>query len=442
MTTHMPPMDNSGSSFMTRLRNAGIEPGDSEDLRQQKSLLVFMSGLVSLASVLWLMIYGWMGPNLSSSLPFGLQVLVAFNLWVYIQFRNFDLFRISQIGLLLFFPFVAQWALGDFVSASGLILWGLLAPICALLCMGVRESLPWFFAYVVLTLMTGASDYLLADMVPVTLTTHTTISRQTSVVFFALNFVTLSTLVYLLLRFALLDRAKARASLEEAHTKLAAEQERSERLLLNILPAPIAHRLRASDATIADGFAEVSVMFADIVNFTGLAADMEADQVFAMLNRVFSSFDELAERHGLEKIKTIGDAYMVAGGLSDELPDACCAVAELALDMHEWLRRDQTTRGEPLHVRIGIGTGPVVAGVVGKKKFIYDLWGDTVNLASRITDEGLPDGIQCDRASYELLKGRFTFEAPVILSLKGKGKVEVWRLSGRIASSSAARQTS
>jgi len=423
-------------SFIARLRNAGIEPGDSEDLRQQKSLLVFMSGLVSLASVLWLMIYGWLGPNLSSSLPFGLQVLVAFNLWVYIQFRNFDLFRISQIGLLLFFPFVAQWALGDFVSASGLILWGLLAPICALLCMGVRESLPWFFAYVILTLMTGTFDYLLADVTPAI---NTSISRRTSVVFFALNFVTLSTLVYLLLRFALIDRAKARSALEEAHTKLAAEQGRSERLLLNILPAPIAHRLRASDATIADGFAEVSVMFADIVNFTELAANMQPDEVFAMLNRVFSSFDELAERHGLEKIKTIGDAYMVAGGLSDALPDACCAIAELALDMHDWLRCNEDTHGTPLHVRIGIGTGPVVAGVVGKKKFIYDLWGDTVNLASRITDESLPDGIQCDRASYELLRGRFTFGEPVTLQLKGKGRVEVWRLNGRVTLEDAAR---
>ncbi len=433
MNTHDLPAD----SFFARLRNAGIEATDSEDLRQQKSLLVFMSGLVSLASVLWLMIYGWLGPNLSSSLPFGLQVLVAFNLWVYIQFRNFELFRVSQIGLLLFFPFVAQWALGDFVSASGLILWGLLAPICALLCMGVRESLPWFFAYVILTLMTGAFDYLLADVTPVI---NTSISRRTSVVFFALNFATLSTLVYLLLRFALIDRAKARAALEEAHTKLAAEQERSERLLLNILPAPIAHRLRDSDATIADGFAEVSVMFADIVNFTELAANMRPDEVFAMLNRVFSSFDGLAERHGLEKIKTIGDAYMVAGGLSDALPNACCAIAELALDMHDWLRGNENAHDTPLHVRIGIGTGPVVAGVVGKKKFIYDLWGDTVNLASRITDESLPDGIQCDRASYELLKGRFTFGEPIVLHLKGKGRVEVWRLDGRVSLGETGRQ--
>ncbi|MDB5800392.1 MAG: adenylate and Guanylate cyclase catalytic domain protein [Rhodocyclales bacterium] len=430
---HMSPSNISRASFVDRLRHAGVEPGDSEDLRQQKSLLVFMSGLVSLASVLWLMIYSWLGPNLSSSLPFGLQVLVAFNLWVYIQFRNFELFRISQIGLLLFFPFVAQWALGDFVSASGLILWGLLAPICALLCMGVRESLPWFFAYVILTLMTGAFDYLLADVTPAI---NTSISRRTSVVFFALNFVTLSTLVYLLLRFALIDRAKARSALEDAHTKLAAEQERSERLLLNILPAPIAHRLRESDATIADGFAEVSVMFADIVNFTELAANMRPDEVFAMLNRVFSSFDELAERRGLEKIKTIGDAYMVAGGLSDALPEACCAVAELALDMHEWLR-SQDKHSVPLHVRVGIGTGPVVAGVVGKKKFIYDLWGDTVNLASRITDEGLPDGIQCDRASHDLLKGRFRFGEAITLHLKGKGHVDVWRLEGRVADDEA-----
>ncbi|GAA5170224.1 adenylate/guanylate cyclase domain-containing protein [Viridibacterium curvum] len=422
------PSATADNSFVARLRRAGIEPGDSESLRQQKSLLVFISGLISLASVLWLLIYSWMGPKFSSTLPFSLQVLVALNLWIYVQFRNFELFRISQIGLMLFFPFVAQWAIGDFVSASGLILWGLLAPVCALLCMGVRESLPWFAAYLVLTTATGVADYLLADFAPAI---NTAISRRTSMVFFALNFITLSTLIYLLLRFALLDRERARIGLEDAHARLAVEQLRNERLLLNILPAPIAERLKTSDATIADGFAEVSVMFADIVNFTGIAAGMTPEKVFAMLNRVFSNFDELAEKRGLEKIKTIGDAYMVAGGLNNEQEHACVAVAELALDMLAWLRLDQAGRSEPLHVRIGIGTGPVVAGVVGKKKFIYDLWGDTVNLASRITDESIPDGVQCDRASFELLRDNFDFEGPFQLPLKGKGVVEVWRLKGR-----------
>ncbi|HEX5126827.1 MAG TPA: adenylate/guanylate cyclase domain-containing protein [Rhodocyclaceae bacterium] len=412
-------------TLFARLRTAGIEPGDSEDLRQQKSLLVFISGLVSLASALWLMIYWVMGPRLSTSLPFGLQVLVAANLWIYVQFRNFELFRFSQLGLLLFFPFVAQWALGDFVSASGLILWGLLAPIVALLCLGVRESLPWFIAYLVLTLATGAADYFLAEM---SINTVPTVPRQISMMFFALNFVTISTLVYLLLRFALIGRARAREALEAAHTLLSAEQARSERLLLNILPAPIAQRLKHSTETIADGFAEVTVMFADIVNFTELASEMAPAEVFAMLNRVFSHFDGLAEAHGLEKIKTIGDAYMVAGGLNDGLADPCAAVAELALDIHAWLANDPQPAAHPLKVRIGIGTGPVVAGVVGKKKFIYDLWGDTVNLASRITSEGHPNSIQCDVATYERLKNRFRFEEPVSLRLKGKGMVTICRL--------------
>lgn len=412
--------------FLTRLRNAGIEPGDREDLRQQKVMLVFISALVSVAAGLWLLIYWAMGPRLSASLPFGLQLLVAVNLAVYIRSRRFTLFRLSQLALLLFFPFVAQWAMGDFVSASGLILWGVLAPISALLCLGVRESVPWFVAYLVMTLLTGGVDYMLADV-----TVHTEVPRRISMVFFALNFVTISTIVYLLLRFALIERARARQQLEEAHACLEAEQSRSERLLLNILPGPIASRLKNSDATIADGFADVSVMFVDIVGFTELAAGMQPSQVFAMLNRVFSGFDELAESRGLEKIKTIGDAYMVAGGLNDHLAAPCNAVAELALDMRDWLRRDQSIRTAPLQIRIGIGTGPVVAGVVGKKKFIYDLWGDTVNLASRITDESLPNGIQCDEATFTRLRGRFEFEDPIPLHLKGKGTVKVWRLLGR-----------
>ncbi|MFA9441562.1 adenylate/guanylate cyclase domain-containing protein [Uliginosibacterium sp. sgz301328] len=423
------------SRFVDRLRSAGVEPDDSDELRQQKALLVFITGLVSVASSLWLAIYWALGPRLSASLPFGLQVLLVFNIWLYIQWGNFQLFRVSQLALLLFFPFAAQWAMGDFVSASGLILWGLLSPIVAMLCVGVRESVPWFVAYVVLTLLTGATDYFLADMAS---TATQPVSRQISVLFFALNFVTISALVYLSLRFALLERARVQAALECAHARLAQEQAHSERLLLNILPSPIAERLKHSSDTIADGFAEVTVMFADIVNFTELAAGMSAADVFRMLNGVFSHFDELAEARGLEKIKTIGDAYMVAGGLNDGLADPCGAVAALALDMHGWLASRNDVHA--LQIRVGIGTGPVVAGVVGKKKFIYDLWGDTVNLANRITSEGLPCGIQCDQTTYERLRARYRFDMPDHVPLKGKGMVPVWRLLGPIPEAPATRE--
>ena len=420
-------MKNTAESFVERLRSAGIEPGDSEELRLQKSLLVFASGLVSIAAIGWLMIYWALGPKLSTTLPFMLQLVVALNLLVYAATGNFAVFRFSQLSIFLFFPFVAQWALGNFVTASGVILWGLLAPVGALLCSGARESLPWFAAYLFLTMLTGIFDFLLADS---PLARVSPVPLKISMAFFALNFATLSTFVWLLLRFAILERQKAQAALEEAHKLLRVEQERSERLLLNILPQPIAERLKNTDQTIADGFTEVTVMFADIVNFTGLAAHMTPQQVFAMLNRVFSHFDGLAEKHGLEKIKTIGDAYMVAGGLNLQRGNSCAAVARLALDMRYWLAGEGARGPNPLQVRIGIGTGPVVAGVVGKKKFIYDLWGDTVNLASRITGEGQPGSIQCDFNTYARLATEFDFEPPVEVHLKGKGAVTLYRLIG------------
>ena len=206
------------------------------------------------------------------------------------------------------------------------------------------------------------------------------------------------------------------------------EQERSERLLLNILPGAIAERLKNDKQTIADGFADVTVMFVDIVNFTKVAEGLTPQQVFAMLNRIFSSFDELAEQFGVEKIKTIGDAYMVAGGLNNELTNYSKSIAELAIAMRDLLRRDFTVNDMRLDVRIGIGTGPIVAGVLGKKKFIYDLWGDTVNLASRITSEGTPGMIQVDEITYRRLAEHFIFNEPQTLYLKGKGNTVVYRL--------------
>jgi len=171
-------------------------------------------------------------------------------------------------------------------------------------------------------------------------------------------------------------------------------------------------------------------MFVDIVNFTRLAEGMTPQQVFAMLNRIFSSFDELAEKYGVEKIKTIGDAYMVAGGLNNESGNYSKAIADLALAMRDLLRRDFTVNDMHLDVRIGIGTGPIVAGVVGKKKFIYDLWGDTVNLASRITSEGFPGMIQVDETTYRRLAPNYIFNEPKMIPLKGKGFTAVYRLLG------------
>ena len=424
----MTPAAATGEGFFESLRTAGISPTDSEELRLQKSLLMFATGLVSVTSMLWLVLYWQMGPQFSATIPFVFQLLLAGNLGIYLKTGNFAQFRSIQLGLFLFMPFFAQWAIGNFITASGISLWGLLAPVGAILFIGVRESAAWFFAYLFLMLMSGFFDYYLADSL---LTVQPKVPIRTTVFFFGLNFATVSAIVYLLLRYSSLEKQKAQVRLEEAHQLLMKEQERSERLLLNILPGPIAERLKQNDQTIADGFADVTVMFADIVNFTKVAEGLAPQQVFSMLNRIFYRFDELAEKHGLEKIKTIGDAYMVAGGLNTDRADYSDAIADMALDMIEILRTDFAVNEQHIEIRIGMGTGPVVAGVVGKKKFIYDLWGDTVNIASRITSEGLPGAIHVDEITYRRLRASFDFHEPQTLYFKGKGQMTVHRLMRR-----------
>lgn len=421
------------SNFLSRLRNAGIETDDSEDRRLNKSLLMFATGLVSVASMLWVAIYWLLGPNISSTTPLLFELLLIGNLLLYIQTRNFDFFRVTQLALFLFGPFAMQWGMGSFIDSSGIVLWGLLAPIGAILFFGVRESIAWFFAWVFMTAMSGVFDFYLAP--PVGSRAAFAVPVQTAVVFFALNFIAVATVIYLLLRYSIQEKQKIKARLEEAHWLLQSEQDRSERLLLNILPSPVAERLKVSDEPIADGFADVTVMFADIVDFTRIAAHMSPNEVFSMLNRVFSAFDELAEQYGLERIKTIGDAYMVAGGLNQDKAAYSEAMADMAIAMRDLLHRDFTVNAAHLEARIGIATGAVVAGVVGKKKFIYDVWGDTVNIASRITSEGTPGMVQCDVPTFERLHDKFDFQAPQQLNLKGKGEMTVYRLLGRKASS-------
>jgi class 3 adenylate cyclase len=194
------------------------------------------------------------------------------------------------------------------------------------------------------------------------------------------------------------EAVRSRQALDREHRLLLAEEERSERLLLNVLPAPIAERLKQGEGVIADAFPEVTVLFADLVDFTRRSQQVSPAQVVATLNELFSAFDRLAQRHGLEKIKTIGDAYMVAGGLPNPRPDHAQAVAEMALAMQEEVAGRADPSGQPLQVRIGIDTGPVEAGVIGTSKFSYDLWGDTVNTASRMESHGSPAASRSPRA--------------------------------------------
>ncbi len=238
---------------------------------------------------------------------------------------------------------------------------------------------------------------------------------------------------------SVLLKARIEASLEKKHFRdqeqiyvqaLAAEQQKSERLLLSILPKVVAEKLKDQQQIIADYFAEATVLFADVVDFTRFSAQISPDRLVRWLNDLFSTFDQLAADHGLEKIKTIGDSYMVAGGIPVARPDHIQAVAAMALDMQKFASEFKLPQGEPLAIRIGIHTGPVVAGVIGTSKFSYDLWGDTVNIASRMEAQGVPGTIQITEAMYAGLAGHpaFAFSPSSEIDIKGKGRMKTYFL--------------
>ncbi|MFB2934102.1 adenylate/guanylate cyclase domain-containing protein [Aerosakkonemataceae cyanobacterium BLCC-F154] len=210
------------------------------------------------------------------------------------------------------------------------------------------------------------------------------------------------------------------------------QQEQTERLLFNILPGPIAVRLQMQESTIADSFSEATVLFADIVNFTELCTAIPPTELVKLLNEIFSVFDRLAEQYGLEKIKTIGDAYMVAGGIPIFREDHAKAIADMALDMLKEIKNFHTKEGQPFSIRIGINSGPVVAGVIGIKKIIYDLWGDTVNIASRMESQGVPDKIQVTEFTYKILCGKYLFQERGMIPIKGKGEMKTYFLIDKL----------
>ncbi|MGH7482486.1 MAG: adenylate/guanylate cyclase domain-containing protein, partial [Longimicrobiales bacterium] len=209
-------------------------------------------------------------------------------------------------------------------------------------------------------------------------------------------------------------------------------QARVEALLLNVLPTDVAQRLQSDPNSIADHFDDTSILFADVVDFTPLSSRLDAREVVGLLDRLFTSFDKLVDRHDVEKNKTIGDCYMVAAGVPRQRPDHAHALARLALEMRECAKDClfPGSAGHDLRLRIGISSGPVVAGVIGRRRFLYDLWGDTVNMASRMESHGTPDAIQITRSTWELLRNDFVLEPSGHVDVKGKGAVETWWLVG------------
>jgi len=220
--------------------------------------------------------------------------------------------------------------------------------------------------------------------------------------------------------------------INRAERSLSAERDRSERLLMNILPESIAARLKHGPATIADDFGESTILFADIVGFTKYTETVSPDKLIALLNAIFSEFDDLCDKYNAEKIKTIGDAYMVVSGVPIDRRNHAELMADMALDMLAAVRRYNQSTGQAFQIRVGIHSGPVIAGVIGKKKFAYDLWGDSVNNAARMESHGIPGEIQVSEATYELLKAQYRFEDRGVIEIKGKGMMRVYLLKEKV----------
>jgi guanylate cyclase len=401
---------------IARVMLVGADPHDDEDLRARKALLVLISVLILPVAALWGALY------LAFGSPVGVVPLVYFGVLlgaiaVFSRTRDFPwLLRVGQIDILLA-PTLSMIPLGGFLDSGGVGLWGILAPLGALVFSDVRSAIRWYVAYLVVFLGSGIAGEVLGPIWP-------PLPGWFTSTMLALNIAVGGTIVFTLLAVFASQRRDALAALRQ-------EQAKAENLLLNILPRSIADKLKAETQPIADQFESASILFADVVDFTPLSSRLEAREVVGLLDRLFTSFDELVDRYDVEKIKTIGDCYMAAAGVPTQRPDHADALAGLALEMRERAKSCLPDGdGHDLRLRIGISSGPVVAGVIGRRRFLYDLWGDTVNMASRMESHGTPDEIQITRSTWELLDDHFVTEPIGLVDVKGKGEIETWRLLG------------
>jgi adenylate cyclase len=397
-------------SLVVWILGLGADPEDSHDERAQKALLVAVVAGVIPAGILWGAMYWALGERAAALFPWCYVVVSAGCLVFYSRTRSFTFLRDAELAMILVTPALLQVSLGGIVASSGVILWSFLCPLGAAVFDRPERAWRWYAAFVALIVATIP----LAELVR---PDAAEMPYWAVMAFAALNVAAVS-----LVAFAVV--------VAFAHQRELARN-RVESLLLNILPGEIAERLQMEPQTIADDIEEASVLFADVVDFTPLSSELHAREVVGVLDELFTSFDELADRYGVEKIKTIGDCYMVAAGVPRPRADHAQALVRMGFDMLECAKACLAgEEGKNLELRIGISSGPVVAGVIGRRRFLYDLWGDTVNMASRMESHGVPGSIQVTRATWELVRDEFQAEPRGLVEVKGKGEVEAWSVVG------------
>jgi class 3 adenylate cyclase len=400
---------------LVRLQQLSAIGGGRREERLRRATLLLLSLITCVAGALWGLSYAALGLGHAAIVALIYPFIVLFSIIGFIVSERFEAFANVQLSLLLLLPFVVQWQLGGFVPSGGVMLWSLLTPIGAFVFLGRRRGWLWFGAYALLAIGSIGDDIVRR---PPSMPEGAAVgSGQLALVLTGLDVLTVSAVIFILIIYTLGALDRERAS--------------TERLLRNVLPGPIAERIKAVETSIADSFEEVTILFADVVGFTRLAAAFPADNLVGLLNRIFSALDDLAEQFGVEKIKTIGDAYMVAAGLPTARQDNVAVIAELALAAHPVIRRIAEEQGLVLQLRIGIHTGPVVAGIIGLKKFSYDVWGDTVNIASRMESTAPAGAIQVSERTGRRLAGIYRLESREPVAIRGRGELSTYLLLGR-----------
>ncbi len=378
-------------------------PQDDEETRLNKTLITGAALLFIPTGLVWSWGYAFLGLWLAALVPLAASIFLLLGLTYYLTTRHYDAFRTFALAQTLLMPAALTVLLGGFVNSGLVILWSALAPFAAMILENQRRALRWFAAFLFILLASGTVQ----SWFPLQKPLPDFFIR----VSFVMNLGSAFIITFVTAYYFVIQKEKYKA--------------RSETLLLNILPKEIAEKLKARPRHIAEFHPQASVLFADIVGFTPLSASMPAGDVVDMLNEVFVIFDGILRKYGLEKIKTIGDCYMAAAGVPSPREDHALALVRAAQEMLAYSRR-YTFHGRSLQFRIGMDSGAVVAGVIGRDKFIYDLWGDTVNLASRMESHGLADHIQITRAVYEQIKGEVVCTPRGEIEIKGKGPVETF----------------
>jgi guanylate cyclase len=393
-------------SWWDSVLSIGAEPTESDSRRGKRRIVVgyfVLGGVTRLFAAAAQFSEGsavaWVDVVASVTGLALLAVLWRKPAWLY------GIVNVALLGVLIE-VLAATVMLGGFVPSEMIILFGILSVIGALIVLRLRDAVLWAIAFVA-TAILGA---VLPNVIePLEVVEGTDGGIATTMI---------GVTVFLFLGMAYFVRQRNRF------------QAQSDDLLHNILPEEIARRLKADSGMIADDYEHASVLFADVVDFTPMSAQLSPPELVGLLNSVFTTFDAFVEELGLEKIKTVGDAYMVASGVPRPRPDHAHAIADLALRIRDHTAR-HTFEGQTLSIRIGINSGPVVAGIVGTHKFAYDLWGDVVNTASRMEAGGIPGAIQMTSATHELIRDAFECEPRGVITVKGKGEMHTYLLVGR-----------